>query len=175
MSVRGWPWWCQLGPPNWEGGFQYNERAAHLGHTRAQFNLGYQYHTGKGVDQNLVAAEEWYEKAAQAGMGEACVNLAEMYRTGQMTGEREYITARTWLRRARDLGNDFQDEMLRELEKLGEDGKLPENATSMLDSEGKLAFPSAEADEGVEGESGSGSAGGVGVGGASAALAEPKR
>jgi len=43
----------------------YAIAAAH-GMALAQFNIGFLYHMGKGVDVDYVAARAWYEKAAAA-------------------------------------------------------------------------------------------------------------
>lgn len=46
-------------------------------------NLGYNYHTGKGVDQNINKAISFYEKACELHDGEGCYNLGVYYENGE--------------------------------------------------------------------------------------------
>ena len=51
---------------------------AEQGDSRAQFNLGWFYHFGKGVPQNLSTALKWYRRAAEQGNVNAQKNLKNM-------------------------------------------------------------------------------------------------
>lgn len=58
------------------------ERAV-AGDAEAQFQVGYMYHHGEGVDQEYSRAIDWYLRAAEQGHGEAQMSLAVLYATGQ--------------------------------------------------------------------------------------------
>jgi len=57
-------------------------RAAKLGHALAQYNTGYGYQTGQGIDQNFQEAIKWYRLAAENGVPEAQYNLCRLYEKG---------------------------------------------------------------------------------------------
>ncbi len=59
----------------------YKKRAKQ-GDADAQYNLGYMYENGEGVEGDYVIAAEWYEKAAGQGHAKAQNNLAFLYRKG---------------------------------------------------------------------------------------------
>ena len=48
----------------------------------AQFNLGYLYYLGKGVEQDYAEAAKWYRKAADQGHKSALYNLGFLYKNG---------------------------------------------------------------------------------------------
>ena len=52
------------------------------GDADAQYNLGYMYENGEGVEGDYVIAAEWYEKAVAQGHAKAQNNLAFLYRKG---------------------------------------------------------------------------------------------
>ena len=51
--------------------FKWIERAANLGNPLAEFNLGYLYHTGKGIIEDWAEAAIWIKKALAKGEYEA--------------------------------------------------------------------------------------------------------
>lgn len=59
------------------------KRHAAVGDAAAQYNLGVMYLEGQGVEQDVVKAVEWYEKAVAQGLAEAQYNLGWMYATGK--------------------------------------------------------------------------------------------
>lgn len=66
--------------PDPEQAVRWYLRAAEAGQAEAQFNLGRLYETGRGVEQNLKAAAEWYKKAADQAhpaAGERLLTLLE--------------------------------------------------------------------------------------------------
>lgn len=65
---------------------------AKQGDAITQYNLGYMYEKGVGVEQNYIKAIEWYEKAAAQGYAIAQNNLGLMYLSGLGT-EQNYAKA----------------------------------------------------------------------------------
>ena len=55
------------------------EPLAKHGDALAQFKLGVMYADGKGVKQNLKAAQDWYTKSADQGLADAQYNLGLLY------------------------------------------------------------------------------------------------
>ena len=78
------------------------ERAVQ-GDVEAQFNLGYMYDTGEGVQEDDVEAARWYRLAADQGDVNAQHNLGLMYDTGEGVQEDDVEAAR-WYRLAADQG-----------------------------------------------------------------------
>jgi uncharacterized protein len=56
---------------------------AEKGDCRAQYNLGTSYLSGRGVDQDVGKALEWFRQAAEQGSAKSQYNLAEGYRVGR--------------------------------------------------------------------------------------------
>ena len=69
------------------------EKAASLGSSDAQINLGYMYFVGEGVAQDYTVAREWYLKASHAT--EAQTNLAAIYEHG-LGVEKDLNAAQAW-------------------------------------------------------------------------------
>ncbi|VDI35481.1 Hypothetical predicted protein [Mytilus galloprovincialis] len=78
--------------------------ASHLGYTKAQFNIGLCYETGKGVKQNLRKAEKYYKLAAEDGHQQALYNLALLYLKGEGCIEKNVNLAIQLLEKAADFG-----------------------------------------------------------------------
>ena len=69
----------------------------------AEYNLGFMYYRGQGVDQNYKETVKWYRKAAEQGFAIAQNNLGSMYYDG--TGvSRDYKEAEKWFRKSADQG-----------------------------------------------------------------------
>ena len=49
------------------GVFEFQKKMADIGNAQAQFKLGHMYETGRGVDFDMNAATQWYEKASASG------------------------------------------------------------------------------------------------------------
>ena len=82
-------WLCNLAnaavnakSPNDTKGFIYYSRAAELGSSLAESNLGWCYRYGRGVKQSDAKAVEWWEKAAAKGSAYSQDNLGVMYYNG---------------------------------------------------------------------------------------------
>lgn len=78
--------------------------ASHLGYTKAQFNIGLCYETGKGVKQNLRKAEKYYKLAAEDGHQQALYNLALLYLKGEGCIEKNVNLAIELLQKAAEYG-----------------------------------------------------------------------
>ena len=59
------------------------KQAAEQGDAEAQYNLGYAYKDGKGVEQDDKQAVKWWTKSAEQGNVYAQNNLGYMYRNGK--------------------------------------------------------------------------------------------
>lgn len=78
--------------------------ASHLGYTKAQFNLGLCYETGKGVNKNLKKAVKYYKLAAEEGHSQALYNLALLYLKGEGGIDKNVPLALELLLKAADNG-----------------------------------------------------------------------
>lgn len=69
----------------WEKGnneiaFELFLKAATLGESAAQHNIGYFYEVGEGVAKDINKALYWYKKAWRAdGQTDTCMNIAQLY------------------------------------------------------------------------------------------------
>ncbi|RJX18196.1 MAG: sel1 repeat family protein [Desulforudis sp.] len=84
--------------------FQWFQRAAELGHSEAQYKLGYAYQHGQGVAQDMHEAVNWYREAAEQGNVAAQYNLAVVYCDGEGI-DQDYTESFKWLRKAAEAGN----------------------------------------------------------------------
>ncbi|WP_032488176.1 tetratricopeptide repeat protein, partial [Yersinia pestis] len=65
--------------------FSYLLKAAQLGLSDAQVEIGYLYLVGEGVEKNLPEAYQWHIKAAEQGNVHAHYNLGWIYQNGDGT------------------------------------------------------------------------------------------
>ena len=70
----------------------------------AQYNLGYMYRHGYGVEKDYKEAVKWYRKAANQGGAYGQNNLGYMYRHGYGV-EKDYKEAVKWYRKAANQGH----------------------------------------------------------------------
>jgi hypothetical protein len=77
------------------------ETLAHKGNTEAQYRLAGLYRTGKGVNRDLVEAQELYRRAALAGSPDAQFSLALLIE--KLDGSRS--EARRWYRKSAAQGD----------------------------------------------------------------------
>lgn len=59
------------------------KQSAELGNAEAQYNLGYCYQAGVGVEKNQETAIEWYQKSANKGFNDALYQLMMAYGNGE--------------------------------------------------------------------------------------------
>lgn len=79
--------------------FGLHIRAAQMGYAPAQYEVGYAYALGFGVEKNEKNAFLWYMKAAQQGHVTAQRNVGQRYSSGQGT-EKDLVQARYWYQKA---------------------------------------------------------------------------
>ena len=66
--------------------------------------VGWYYHYGKGVAQNLQKACYYYRLAAEAGEARAQEALGEIYALGELDGKKDYKNGAIWLEKAAAQG-----------------------------------------------------------------------
>jgi len=81
--------------------FEDTKAKAELGDARAQNDLGFCYHEGRGVAQNYTEAIKWYHIAANQGNAESQFNLGTCYEHSQGVAQ-DYVEAAKWYRNAAD-------------------------------------------------------------------------
>src|SRR6516164_5800894 len=77
---------------------------ANSGNPEAQYQLGFAYDRGLGVDRSEYEAMRWYRFAANSGHTEAQNNLAYLYETGP-DGLKDIAEAVKWYRRGAVYGS----------------------------------------------------------------------
>lgn len=83
--------------------FNELKKEASLGIIDSQFELGYCYEYGIGVEQNYVEAIKWYMEAAEKGHASAQNNLGNIYLEGHSVGQ-DFTEAVKWFRKAAEQG-----------------------------------------------------------------------
>jgi TPR repeat protein len=81
------------------GKFQEYKAGAEQGDAEAQFNLGYCYDDGRGVEKDYAEAVKWYRKAAAQNFAPAQFNLGYCYANGQGV-RKDKAEAVKWYRKA---------------------------------------------------------------------------
>jgi clan AA aspartic protease (TIGR02281 family) len=72
-------------------------------YAKAQYNLGFMYDKGQGIQQDYASAMSWYRKASNQGYAPAQYSLGLMYANGQ-GGRPDYTAAVSWYRKAANQG-----------------------------------------------------------------------
>lgn len=85
-----------------------------------EFNLGFMYANGIGVQQDYVEAVKWYRKSAEQGNAYAQYNLGLSYWIGQGI-ERDYAKAVKWFQKSAEQGCAYAQFFLGSLYALGKD------------------------------------------------------
>lgn len=80
------------------------KKAARLGNTDAQTNLGFCYHTGKGCRRNIPEAMKWYQMAADKGNAYAQANLGLCY-AYESDVSRDWVKAVELFQKAAEQGH----------------------------------------------------------------------
>ncbi len=90
---------AELQAEEYDDGVRLVRSAAEAGYAPAQYRLGKLYESGTGVEEDLVAARQWTERAANAGNRKAMHNLGVMYAEGR-GAEQDMQTAAQWFEQA---------------------------------------------------------------------------
>jgi len=112
---------CKLGKyyqDDFDESIKWYRKAAEQGLPEAQFELGYCYDNGEGVEQNPSEAAKWYRKAAEQGHAEAQYYMGYccLYGYGVEKDETEAIK---WIRKAAEQGNDMAQDDLEKSQERG--------------------------------------------------------
>ncbi|HHH44337.1 MAG TPA: sel1 repeat family protein [Gammaproteobacteria bacterium] len=83
--------------------FERKLAAAENGDIEAQYDVGYRYEKGRGVDSDDETAFEWYSKAADQGLDKAQYKVGCFYLKGQGI-DKSLADAEAWLNKAADQG-----------------------------------------------------------------------
>jgi len=83
--------------------FEKTKSKAEKGDRVAQYNLGWFYYKGEGVERDFKEAMKWYRKAAEQGDTKTQFNLGAMYYKGQGV-EQDNVAAYAWLNIAASNG-----------------------------------------------------------------------
>ena len=109
--INGKDWTCVIRVGKVYKGMEINENKilcytilAEQGDASAQFNLGYCYDKGLGVEQNYEKAVEWYTKSAEQGNAYAQLNLGYCYDKG-LGVEQDYEKAVEWYAKSAEQGD----------------------------------------------------------------------
>jgi len=78
-------------------------KKAEQGDVEAQYNLGYYYHSGEGVEQSEKKALYWWQKAAKQGHANSQFNLGVVHEKGYGV-EQSYEKAIHWYTKAAEQG-----------------------------------------------------------------------
>ncbi len=84
--------------------FTLKQEAALQGDVQAQFELGNMYLKGQGIPQNIIKAQQWFEKAAEQGLPAAQFNLGLIYELGSGTSM-DLEKAVWWYTKAAEQGD----------------------------------------------------------------------
>lgn len=77
---------------------------AEQGDAQAQYELATMYENGKGAEQNVVKALEWFNKAAENGHLGSMIDLGWFYQNGQYV-EKDINKAIEWYEKAAEQGS----------------------------------------------------------------------
>ncbi len=98
----------------YENAVRYFRKAAEQRYAPAQYNLGYCYANGKGVEKDAYEAAKWIRKAAEQGLAEAQWAMAGCYAGGEGV-EKDMGEAVRWARKAARQGHPIAKKALKEL------------------------------------------------------------
>ncbi|KAJ1479802.1 hypothetical protein T484DRAFT_2845393 [Baffinella frigidus] len=100
-------------PPDPAKAVDYFRKAASKDLPEAQFNLGWCWLSGEGVEMSPTKALEWFEKAAANGSADAMHNLAVLYQEGEHVTQDDAKSA-LWQKKctaARESAGEMPEEM----------------------------------------------------------------
>jgi TPR repeat protein len=107
FAEKGWTWMQTktasnyYKEKNYTAAVKWYKMAAEQNYADAQYNLGYCYEYGKGVEQDYTVAVKWYKKAAEQNYAVAQNDLGNCYYSGNGV-EQNYTDAVKWYKKAAD-------------------------------------------------------------------------
>jgi TPR repeat protein len=105
FAEKGWTWMQTktasnyYKEKNYTAAVKWYKMAAEQNYADAQYNLGYCYEYGKGVEQDYTVAVKWYKKAAEQNYAVAQYNLGYCYAYGNGV-KQDYTEAVKWYKKA---------------------------------------------------------------------------
>lgn len=133
----------------------YNEKryddAAKLRHdidlndATVQFDLGYMYANGKGVEEDAGESVKWYRQAAKNGILSAMFNLGVMYSTGKGVAK-DLEEGEKWYKMAAEHGYEKAKDVLQKKENARVAKEARENAERKLEAAKKQLDAKKEAE-----------------------------
>ena len=85
---------------------------AQIGMAEAQYNLGFMFDAGWGVEQDYTTAFNWYRLSAEQGFAKSQFNLGKLYEAG-LGVRKDKVLALDWIRQAADNNDTRAIEYLR--------------------------------------------------------------
>ena len=95
-----------LDEPNLSKSAEWFQKAAMLGHPKAQYQLGLYHQFGIGVEKDGLKAVDWYQKSAAQDNIEAMANLGEIYFAGGLGVPKNTSIAIRWYLKAAERGDE---------------------------------------------------------------------
>lgn len=92
------------------------QEAAAQGHPAAQFMLGLQYETGKGLPRDPAAALAWYGRSAAAGYAPAAMTLGNLYSDG-ISVKQDLLESFVWYSVAAARGDKIAEALRKGLQR----------------------------------------------------------
>lgn len=86
-----------------EAMFERKLASAKTGDAEAQYDVGYRYEKGRGVDEDEELALEWYNRSAEQGLAKAQYKVGVFYMKG-IAVDKDTEQAKPWLQKAADQG-----------------------------------------------------------------------
>lgn len=105
--------------PSDQHAFNVLMQGAQQGNGFAQYNLGYRYATGEGVQKDDKKAAEWFAKAAEQGVADAQIEMAEISASGTGVAQ-SHQQAIYWYTRAAEQGHSGAQFRLGQIYEKGE-------------------------------------------------------
>lgn len=82
------------------------KQAAELDDAKAQYNLGYLYDEGIGIDANETEAEEWYKKAAEHKF------IKAYYRLGKLFYWKHYFAEKELVKEPKEVQEEYKEKAI---------------------------------------------------------------
>jgi TPR repeat protein len=91
---------------NYTEAAKWYRKSAEEGYAKAQYELGYMYYDGEGIEKDYSEALKWLRKSADQGNSDAQNALGHMYYLGDGVTE-NFSEAVKWYRKGAEQGNKY--------------------------------------------------------------------